>query len=286
MKENICIFDIIRENSNYNVLDVLNNGAAHGCTIETTVAKYFVSSAICTSGKQIDAVAKQCKDTSKELRETYNKYRVSLVDLASAIADYYNATVADYNETVANSKEGKPDALKQVENNLLDAVRTTLFLVGVVGKDRVSVMFNASADKSARWNNSTACAKLAALFGMFIEYKTDRLTKKRVAVSVIGNNSNGAETITTSVVNAFETALCNLYSDNVERLANRTTIKNRNADAKAKIDTAKAEAETRAKQTALVAEMERKAKEKKIASAVATAEAKKPTKKVGGITKA
>lgn len=285
MKENICIFDIIRENSNYNVLDVLNNGASHGCTIETTVAKYFVSSAICTSGKQIDAVAKQCKETAKELRETYVKYRASLVNLASAIAEYYNATVTDYNATVANSKEGEPETLKQIENGLLDAVRITLFLVGIVGKNRASVMFNASADKSARWNNSTACAKLAALFGMFIEYKTDRLTKKRVAVSVIGNNSNGAEVITTSVVNAFETALYNLYSDNVERLANRSTAKNRNADAKVMIDKANAEAETRAKQTALVAEMERKAKDKKIAEAV-KAEVKKPTKKVGGITKA
>lgn len=285
MKENICIFDIIRENSNYNILDVINNGASHGCTIETTVAKYFVSSAICTSGKQIDAVAKQCKDTSKELRETYNKYRASLVDLASAIADYYNTTVSDYNATVANSKEEKPETLKQIENGLLDAIRTTLFLVGIVGKDRASVMFNASADKSARWNNSTACAKLAAIFGMFIEYKTDRLTKKRVAVSVVGNNSNGAEVITTSVVNAFETALCNLYNDNVERLANRTTAKNRNADAKVMIDKANAEAEIRAKQTALVAEMERKSKDKKIAEAV-KAEAKNQTKKVGGTTKA
>lgn len=278
MKSNITIFDIIRVNKKYNVSDVINNGTSFGCTIETTVAKYFVSSAICTSGKQIDAIAKQCKDTSKELRETYNKYRASLVDLASAIAEYYNATAKDYSYSVAG-KFGNA-SIKDAENNLLSCVRLTLFYVGIVDKARSAVMFNAEADKSERWNNSTACAKLAMLFSMFIEYKTDRLTKKRIAVSVVGQNKDRVDNITTSTVNAFETALCNLYSDNVERLANRTTAKNRNADAKVMIDKAKAEAEVKAKQFALVAEAERKAKEKKIAEAVkAEAEAEKKTTK-------
>lgn len=268
MKSNITIFDIINENSNYNVLDVLNNGASHGCTIETTVAKYFVQSAICTSGKQIDAVAKQCKESAKELRETYKNYRNSLIDLASAIAEYYNATAKDYNKVIVKENMYSNFAVKDAENNLLSCIRLTLFYVGIVDKARSAVMFNAEADKSKRWNNSTACAKLAMLFSMFVEYKTDSISKKRVAVSVVGKNKDGVDNITTSVVNAFETALCKLYSENVGNIDNRTIVREYNANAKVRVDIAKAEAEKRAKQFALVAEAERKAKEKKIAEAV------------------
>jgi len=271
MKSNITIFDIIRVNENYNVLDVLNNGTSFGCTIETTASKYFVQSAICTSGKQIDTVAKQCKESAKELRN-------SLGDLANAIAEYYNATAKDYNYSVAG-KFGNA-SIKDAENNLLSCVRLTLFYVGIIDKARSAVMFNAEADKSERWNNSTACAKLAMLFSMFIEYKTDSISKKRVAVSVVGQNKEGVDNITTSVVNAFETALCKLYSDNVRNIANRSTLKKHNAEAKITINIAKAEAEVKAKQFALVAEAERKAKEKKIAEAVkAEAEAEKKTTK-------
>lgn len=278
MKDNICIFDIIRINSDYNVLDVLNNGAPYGCTVETTVTKYFVQSAVCTSGKQIDAVAKQCKESAKELRETYKNYRDSLVNLASAVAEYYNATAKDYNYSVAG-KFGNA-SIKDAESNLLSCVRLTLFYVGIVDKARSAVMFNAEADKTERWNNSTACAKLAMLFGMFIEYKTDSISKKRVAVSVVGTNKDGIDNITTSVVNAFETALCKLYSDNVHNIANRSALKKHNAEAKITINIAKAEAEQRAKQLALVTEMERKGKEKKIAEAVkAEAETEKKTAK-------
>lgn len=278
MKSNITIFDIINENSKYNVLDVLNNGAPHGCTIETTASKYFVQSAACTSGKQIDAVAKQCKESAKELRETYKNYRDSLINLASAIAEYYNATAKDYNYSVAG-KFGNA-SIKDAENNLLSCVRLTLFYVGIVDKARSAVMFNAEADKNERWNNSTACAKLAMLFSMFIEYKTDSISKKRVAVSVVGQNKDGLDNITTSVVNAFETALCKLYSDNVQNLNSRTIVKDYNAVSRTRIKMAKAEAEKRAKQIALVAEAERKAKEKKIAEAVkAEAEAEKKTTK-------
>lgn len=278
MKENICIFDIIRVNDNYNVLNVLNNGAPFWCTVETTISKYFVQSAICTSGKQIDTVARQCKESAKELRETYKNYRNSLIDLASAVAEYYNATAKDYNYSVAG-KFGNV-SIKDAENNLLSCVRLTLFYVGIVDKARSAVMFNAEADKSERWNNSTACAKLAMLFSMFIEYKTDSISKKRVAVSVVGQNKDGVDNITTSVVNAFETTLCKLYSDNVRNIANRSALKKHNAEAKISINIAKAEAEVKAKQLALVAEAERKAKEKKIAEAVkAEAEAEKKTTK-------
>lgn len=281
MKSNITIFDIINENSNYNVLDVLNNGASHGCTIETTASKYFVQSAVCTSGKQIDAVAKQCKESAKELRETYKNYRNSLVDLASAVAEYYNATAKDYSCSVAGKVSNNLTVGdKEAEKNLLSCVRLTLFYVGIVDKTRSAVMFNAEADKNERWNNSTACAKLAMLFSMFIEYKTDSINKKRVAVSVVGQNKDGIDNITTSVVNAFETTLCKLYSDNVRNIAKRSTLKKHNAEAKISINIAKADAEVRAKQIALVAEAERKAKEKKIAEAVkAEAEAEKKTTK-------
>lgn len=281
MKSNITIFDIIRVNDNYNVLDVLNNGAPFGCTIETTASKYFVQSAICTSGKQIDTVAKQCKESAKELRETYKNYRNSLVNLASAVAEYYNATAKDYSYSVAEKVSNNPTISdKEAEKNLLSCVRLTLFYVGIVDKARSAVMFNAEADKTERWNNSTACAKLAMLFSMFIEYKTDNISKKRIAISVVGQNKDGIDNITTSVVNAFETALCKLYSENVKFIHYRSALKKHNAEAKITINIAKADAEVKAKQLALVAEAERKAKEKKIAEAVkAEAEAEKKTTK-------